>query len=49
MKQIDDLMPLATLEDLRMLEVRKRKVEKAEHFRDVYRRRTSLMAEISKF
>lgn len=42
-------MPLAKLEDLRMLEVRKREVEKAERFRDVYRRRPSLMAEISKF
>ena len=41
MKQIDDLVPLATLEDLRMLEVRKSEV--------VYRRRPSLMAEISKF
>ena len=41
MKQIDDLMPLATLEDLRMLEVRKSEV--------VYRHRKSLMAEISKF
>lgn len=49
MKQIDDLMPLATLEDLQMLEVRKGEVEKAERICDVYRRRTSLMAEISKF